>query len=186
MPVSPTRRTARHLALGLAGLAAAAAALASIVPAQAAPAANTEHVLSSAQDHQNVPTIARNWAAAWNSTDTTLLAKLFTTNGVYTDYALGKTMTGHEEITAWKVGTDQRIADVHVTILDAFQSGDHVAIEATYAGHINGAPTPFAVPITTILDLDHGKITTNHDNYSLSSVLAQSGLPADTTSAPTS
>jgi hypothetical protein len=185
MTVSLGRRTA----LIVAGLAATAAALASIIPAQAAPATNattSEQAHSGSQNHQSVPTIARDWAIAWNSTDTTLLAKLFTTNGVYIDYALGKTMIGHDQITGWKVGTDQRIADVHVTILDAFQNGDHVAIEATYAGHVNGAPTPFAVPITTVLDLDHGKIASNHDNYSLSSVLAQSGLPADTTSAPTS
>jgi ketosteroid isomerase-like protein len=172
-------------ALSVAGLIAAAATMASIVPAQAAPATNAttiQHTLPGPRNQQNVPTIARDWAAAWNSSDTTLLAKLFTENGVYVDYALGKTMIGHEAITGWKVGTDQRIADVHVTILDAFQSGDHVAIEATYAGHVNGAPNPFAVPITTILDLDHGKIASNHDNYSLSSVLAQSGLPAGTTS----
>jgi hypothetical protein len=182
MTLSLSRRTA----LSIAGLAAAAAALISIVPAQATPVTHTTTTEQTDRGTRNEPTIARDWAIAWNSTNTTLLAKLFTANGVYTDYALGKTMIGHEEITGWKVGTDERIADVHVTILNAFQSGDHVAIEATYAGHVNGAPTPFAVPITTILDLDHGKIASNHDNYSLSSVLAQSGLPADTTSAPTS
>jgi hypothetical protein len=180
MIVSIGRRTA----LSAAGLVAAAATLASIVPAQAAPTAkatNIEQTLRGTQNHQNGPKIAWDWAAAWNSSDTTLLAKLFTKNGVYVDYALGKTMTGRDEIIGWKVGTDQRIADVHVTVLNAFESGGHVAIEATYAGHVNGAPKPFAVPITTILDLDHGKIASDHDNYSLSSVLAQSGLPADGT-----
>lgn len=142
--------------------------------------------LHGTQNHHDTPKIAQEWIDAWNSSDTTLLAKLFTDNGVYTDYALGKTMTGSDEITGWKVGTDERIADVHVTILEAFESGDHVAIEATYSGHINGAPNPFAVPITTILELEHGKIASDHDNYSLSSVLAQSGLPADTISAPNS
>ena len=168
----------RRTALSVAGLAAAAATLTWIIPAQAAPAAQATNI------EQPAPKIAVDWAAAWNSSDTTLLAKLFTHNGIYTDYALDKTMTGSQEITAWKVGTDQRIADIHVTILNAFQSDNHIAIEATYAGHVNGAPTPFAVPITTILELDHGKIASDHDNYSLSSVLAQSGLPADTTSAP--
>ena len=187
MIISFPRRTARRVALSVVGLAAVATAVASIGPAQAAGAAKaptSDHTLSHTQDHPNEPKIAQDWATAWNSSDTTLLAGLFTPDGVYIDYALGKTMTGSAAITGWKVGTDQRIADVHVTILDAFQSGDHVAIEATYAGHVNGAPTPFAVPITTILQLDHGKIASDHDNYSLSSVLAQSGLPADTTSAP--
>lgn len=175
MTDSPGRRAA----LAVAGLGAAAVTLAWIVPAQAAPA-------KAAHAGQAGPKIARDWAAAWNSSDTTLLARLFTKNGVYTDYALGKTMTGRDEITGWKAGTDQRIADVHVTILNAFESGDHVAVEATYSGHVNGAPKAFAVPITTILDLDHGKIASDHDNYSLSSVLAQSGLPADETSSTSS
>jgi limonene-1,2-epoxide hydrolase len=174
-----TASTARRTALGAAGLAAiAAATLAWAVPAQAAPAATTAH------SEQTEPKIAAAWIAAWNSSDTTLLAKLFTPHGVYTDYALGKTMTGRDQVTAWKVGTDQRIADVHVTLLNAFQSGNHIAIEATYSGHINGAPTPFAVPITTILDLQHGEITTDHDNYNLTAVLTQSGLPTNTTTAP--
>ena len=170
---------ARRAVLSAVVLAAlAAATLAWAVPAQAAPATRPAHT------EQTEPTIAVEWVAAWNSSDTTLLAGLFTPHGVYTDYALGKTMTGRAQVTDWKTGTDQRIADVHVTLLNAFQSGNHIAIEATYSGHINGAPTPFAVPITTILDLNHNKITTDHDNYNLTAVLTQSGLPTNTTTTP--
>jgi steroid delta-isomerase-like uncharacterized protein len=176
-----THFTARRTAISVTILAAAAIGLTGVATAQAgtatkaAPTAQTTH---SVQNHQSEPRIAREWAAAWNSSDTTLLAKLFTKNAVYIDYALGKTMIGHEQITAWKVGTDERIAEVHVTIVDAFQSGDHVAMEMTYAGHVNGAPNAFAVRLTTILDLDHGKISGDRDNYNLSTILAQSGLPA--------
>jgi hypothetical protein len=66
-------------------------------------------------------------------------------------------------------------------VLRSFRSGNHVTIESTYSGHIKGAPTPFAVPICTVLDLRHGKIARNQDYYSLASVPAQSGLPADWT-----
>jgi limonene-1,2-epoxide hydrolase len=176
-----THFTARRNALSVAILAVAAIALtgaASTQPAIGAKATPIAQTTRSARNRQTEPKIAREWAAAWNSSDTTSLAKLFTTNAVYTDYALGKTMIGHEQITAWKVGTDQRIADVHVTVLNAFQTGDHVAMEMIYAGHVNGAPNAFAVHLTTILDLDHGKISGDRDNYNLSTILAQSGLPA--------
>jgi hypothetical protein len=176
-----THFTVRRTALSVAILAAAAIGLTGVAsahaatPSKAAPTAQATHRV---QNKPREPRIAREWAAAWNSSNTTLLAKLFTKNAVYVDYALGKTLIGHEQITAWKVGTDERIADVHVTLVDAFQGDGHVAIELIYAGHVNGAPNPFAVRLTTILDLDHGKISGDRDNYSLSTILAQSGLPA--------
>jgi ketosteroid isomerase-like protein len=175
------RITARRTALGVAILAASAVALTGVAPAQAAIATKATPLAQTTNSAQNqgVPRIAREWAAAWNSTDTTLLAKLFTDNAVYNDFALGQTLIGHDQITAWKVGTDERIADVHVTILNAFQIGDHVAMEMIYAGHANGAPNPFAVRLTTILDLDHGKISGDRDNYNLSTILSQSGLPPE-------
>src|ERR1700733_570722 len=105
-----THLTARRTVLSVAILAAAAIGLTGVASAHAAiarkatPIAHTTH---SVQNQQGEPRIAREWAAAWNSSDTTLLAKLFTKNAVYIDYALGKTMTGHEQITAWKAGTDE-------------------------------------------------------------------------------
>ena len=84
---------------------------------------------------------------------------------------------GRAGVAAWKQGTDQLIADVHLTITETFRSGDHVAIETIYSGHIHGAPKPFAVPTTTILELKDGQITSDRDYYSLATLLAQSGLP---------
>jgi uncharacterized protein (TIGR02246 family) len=176
--------TARRAALGIAVPAIVAVTFAAVGPAQAAtPAGDSAATAStlSAQDHRSVPRIVREWAAAWNSTDSTQLAKLFTADGVYIDYAIGRTMTGRDQVTAWKAGTDQLIAGVDITVLDAFRSGDHVAIESIYSGHVNGAPRGFAVHGTTILDLHNGKIAVNKDNYSLATLLAQSGLPADWT-----
>jgi hypothetical protein len=92
MTVSIGRRTAP----GVVGLAAAAA-LAWVVPVLAAPAAkaaNVEQTPRGGQDHQNGPRIARDWAAAWNSSDTTLLAKLFTKDGVYVDPCLRRPVAG--------------------------------------------------------------------------------------------
>lgn len=48
-----------------------------------------------------------------------------------------------------------------------------------YSGHFRGAPSPFAVRGTTTFRMRDDLIETNTGNYSLSTVLAQSGLPAD-------
>lgn len=129
-----------------------------------------------------LPEIAIAWAAAWNGKPAEALGGLFTPDGTYTDHAIGLTLTGQEQISGWKARTNAMIDDASVTVSHAYRSGDHVTIEAVYAGHIKGAPTPFAVPMATLLDTrDDLLITADRDYYSLASVLAQSGLPADWT-----
>jgi|GEM_PF-6849000 len=128
-----------------------------------------------------IPEIVTAWAAAWTGTDPKALGALFTADATYTDHAIGATLTGQEQISGWKARTDAMIDDVHVTITSAYRAGDHVTIEAVYGGHLKGAPTPFDVPMATLLDTRGERITADRDFYSLSSVLAQSGLPADWT-----
>jgi hypothetical protein len=95
---------------------------------------------------------------------------------------VGITFHGRQEIAGWKAHADDLIADVHVTVRAAYRDGDHIAIEAVYAGHLKGAPEPFAVPMATLLDLNtRHQITSDQDFYNLGAVLAQSGLPADWT-----
>ena len=118
---------------------------------------------------------------AWNTNNAAGLAGLFTKDGIYIDYAIGATMHGRDEIAAWESGTHQLIGNVHIQVLNAFGDRNHVAIESIYSGHIQGAPKPFAVNLTSIIELSHGKITSNKDYYNLAAVLAQSGLPADWT-----
>ncbi|MBS2538693.1 nuclear transport factor 2 family protein [Catenulispora sp. NF23] len=131
-----------------------------------------------------LPEIAIAWAAAWNGGNAGALGALFTADGAYTDHAIGATMTGQEQISGWKARTDAMIDDAAVKLVTAYRSGDRVTIEAVYSGHIKGAPTPFAVPMATLLDTrDDLLITADRDYYSLAAVLAQSGLPADWTPA---
>jgi limonene-1,2-epoxide hydrolase len=136
---------------------------------------------SGAESAHGKQDIVTRWAAAWNGTDPQALAKLFTQDGVYTDYGVNKVSAGRDGVAAWKSGTDQLIADVRVTVKDTFRGGDQIAAESTYSGHINGAPAPFAVPLTTIFDLRGKLIKADRDYYSLATLLAQSGLPADWT-----
>jgi ketosteroid isomerase-like protein len=130
-------------------------------------------------DTRNAPIIdvATAWASAWSGTDPHALARLFTSDATYTDLAVQVVREGQDGVVEWKRRTDRLIADVRVTVNASFRSGDQVAIETTYAGHIHGAPTPFAVPATTILRLRHGLIASDRDYYNLATVLAQSGLP---------
>jgi len=122
--------------------------------------------------------VVTSWAAAWNGSDPKALGALFTAAATYTDHAIGVTMTGQEQISGWKERTDALIENVHVTVNHAYRSGGHITIEAVYAGHIKGAPKPFAVDMATLLDVHGHHITADQDFYNLGSVLSQSGLPA--------
>ncbi|MFJ2747752.1 nuclear transport factor 2 family protein [Streptomyces sp. NPDC087297] len=132
---------------------------------------------------RRAPGIVGDWARAWNGTDPQALGALFTADGVYTDEAVAATFRGRKEIAGWKARADTLIDNVHVTVRTTRLDGDRVTVRAVYSGHLKGAPKPFAVPMTTVLDLDrnHCRISSDKDHYSLATVLAQSGLPADWT-----
>jgi ketosteroid isomerase-like protein len=127
----------------------------------------------------NLDQIATSWAAAWSGTDPAALGVLFTPNATYIDQGIGFTVTGRDQISGWKARTDSTIEDVRVTVKHISHCGDRITIEGVYAGHIKGAPTPFAVPLVTLLDLENGEIARDQDFYGLNAVFAQSGLPAD-------
>ncbi|MFI5980027.1 nuclear transport factor 2 family protein [Streptomyces sp. NPDC051555] len=132
--------------------------------------------------------IVADLARAWNGTEPQALGALFTADGTYVDLGVGVTFRGPREISGWKARADGLIANVHVTVRATHREGDRVTVDAVYSGHLKGAPKPFAVPMTTLLDLDanHCRIASDEDHYSLAAVLAQSGLPADwTPPAPT-
>ncbi|MFD4908111.1 nuclear transport factor 2 family protein [Kitasatospora purpeofusca] len=128
------------------------------------------------------PRIVADWVRAWNGTDPRALGALFTARGVYTDLGLGVVFHGREEISGWKARADRLIDGIHVTVRATHRDGSRITVDAVYAGRLKAAPEAFAVPMTTLLDLDsHGRIASDQDHYSLAEVLAQSGLPADWT-----
>ncbi|MGW4381283.1 nuclear transport factor 2 family protein [Kitasatospora sp. NPDC004531] len=153
-----------------------------IAAAVTAAGATTTAVAAQPSGHHE-PKIVAAWAAAWSGTDPAALGALFTSNASYTDQGIGVTMTGREQISGWKARTDAGIENVRITVHHAWRSGDHITVEGVYAGHIKGAPKSFAVPVATLLDTNGRQITSDQDFYSLSAVLAQSGLPADWTPA---
>lgn len=154
------------------------------VLAAAAALCGTASTAHAAQDtNRRTPGIVTAWAGAWNGTDPRALGALFTADGTYTDEAVAVTFRGRKEIFGWKARADSLIDNVHVTVRTTRSAGDRVTVQAVYSGHLKGAPKPFAVPMTTVLDLDENRcrITSDKDHYSLATVLRQSGLPADWT-----
>ncbi|MET9397401.1 nuclear transport factor 2 family protein [Kitasatospora sp. NPDC002965] len=154
-----------------------AAAALSAAPATTAFAAQDAHDAG-----RRPPRIVADWACAWNGTDPRALGALFTADGVYTDLGVGVTFHGRREIAGWKARADSLIDNVHVTVRATHRNGGRITVETVYAGRLKGAPKAFAVPMTTLLDVDRrGRITSDQDHYSLADVLTQSGLPADWT-----
>src|SRR5258708_2758711 len=89
---------------------------------------------ASAHPAPPTPEIVQDWAAASNTSDPQAMANLFTPDGTYTDLALNFVSTGHTAIAAWEQNTDLLIADVHITITEAFRSNNHIAAETVYSG----------------------------------------------------
>ncbi|MBN0048553.1 nuclear transport factor 2 family protein [Streptomyces actuosus] len=160
---------------------------ASVLIAATALCATTATTARAAQDaEQRPPRIVSHWAHAWNGADPQALGDLFTTGGTYTDEGVGVVFHGRREIAGWKARADALIDNVHVTVRTVRRHGHRITVEAIYAGRLKGAPKSFAVPMTTVLDLGghHCLIASDEDRYSLATVLAQSGLPADWTPPP--
>ncbi|MFF3863213.1 nuclear transport factor 2 family protein [Streptomyces sp. NPDC002209] len=171
--MNPARTTTTSRALGTMTVLTAAAALCATAP--------TAHAAQ--DDARRTPGIVTAWARAWNGTEPQALGALFTSDGTYTDEAVAVTFRGRTQIAGWKARADSLIDHVHVTVRAAHRDGDRITVRAVYSGHLKGAPEPFAVPMTTVLDLDanHCRIASDRDHYSLAAVLRQSGLPADWT-----
>ncbi|PWK34620.1 nuclear transport factor 2 family protein [Actinoplanes xinjiangensis] len=172
------------------GLAAATAFLAGTTPSSAASPseqtvrAGTKQVVEQAQQsrkNDQVPAIGRRWAAAWATTDTGDLARLYTRDAVYTDRALSLVFHGREGVKEWETGSHQLIDDLGFEVTGGFGGRDEVVVEGVFSGHIVGAPRPFAVPAVTVLRLRGNLIQSSNDYYNRGEILSDSGLPADWT-----
>ncbi|MEU4495934.1 nuclear transport factor 2 family protein [Streptomyces sp. NPDC023998] len=154
-----------------------------VLTAAAALCATASTAYAAQDTNRRAPRIVTAWARAWNGTNPQALGALFTADGTYTDEAVAVIFRGRKEIAGWKARADTLIDNVHVTIRATHLDGDRITVRAVYSGHLKGAPKPFAVPMTTLLGLDknHCRIASDRDHYSLATVLAQSGLPADWT-----
>lgn len=180
-----------NMRLIVAATVAALAVSGASVPAASAKATNGPSVLvravtatgdRSSAAQRRVPRLVTQWARAWNTAAADDLASLFTARATYSDFAFGATFTGRAEIAEWVRITHRSIDNLDVEVTDAFRTSDRIAVRWTFSGQIVGAPKPFSVPASTVMEIRRGKITYNGDYYNLAEVLRQSGLPSDATS----
>lgn len=158
-------------------IAAVSAAAAVLMILTASTGASGTQPAPEPAEHRSQPDLAQAFADAWNTSDQQALPALFTEDATYTDRGVGKVSDGREGVTQWRALTGQLIDDVHVEVVGAFRSGDHIAVETVYSGHIKGAPHGFAVPAASIINLRGNKIVNNTDYYNLADLLQQSELP---------
>lgn len=102
---------------------------------------------------------------------------LFTNDGIYQDFSLDYRFTGRAEIAQFVETSGRNVTGLHVTVTDAFRTGDRVGVRFVFSGQINGAPRAFSVPVFTVMELKGNKITYDGDYYNRLEVLRQSGLP---------
>lgn len=133
-----------------------------------------------------LPRMVAAWADAWNTASPRKMAALFTEDGVYQDNAFQVAMTGPAGAAQWVTITEQSIKNAHVDVVDAFREGNKIAVRWNFSGADTGAfakdrpatGKSFNVPVTTVMDLNGGKIQHLTDYYNLADLLRQVGLPA--------
>lgn len=193
---TPVRRPRLSVRLIVGAAITALAITGASVPAAAAPSTSGPSVVvtggpttagptlssdTSYDDHRRVPPLVTRWAKAWNIAAADDLASLFTARAAYQDFAFGATFAGRPAIAEWVRITHRSIDNLNVEVDDAFRVGDRISVRWTFSGQIVGAPKPFSVPVSTVMEIRRGRISYDGDYYNLAEVLRQSGLPADTT-----
>ncbi|KQR17357.1 nuclear transport factor 2 family protein [Cellulomonas sp. Leaf334] len=123
--------------------------------------------------------LAARWADAWNAGDADAMAALFTSTGTYDDYAFQSSFTGPDGVATWVDMTHEAIGDVAIAVDEVITGPDRAVVRGTFSGHLMGAPTPFAVPIVTVIETTGDQISAVADYYNRADVLGQSGLPLD-------
>ncbi|MGW6128731.1 nuclear transport factor 2 family protein [Cellulomonas sp. NPDC055163] len=126
-----------------------------------------------------VEELVEQWADAWTSGDADAMAALFTPSGTYDDVAFQASFTGPEGVATWVGMTHEAIADAGVDVEEIVETPDRAVVRWSFSGHFVGAPTPFSVPVLTLIEISDSKISAVTDYYNRADVLAQSGLPAD-------
>jgi steroid delta-isomerase-like uncharacterized protein len=137
-----------------------------------------------AQEMNTLPPIAQQWMNAWNDKDPEAMTALFTEDGTYEDLAFQAKFQGKEAVAAWVRLTADHIPDLKGEIIDAFQSGDKVAVRWTFTGTplemgpIQGTGKTFSVPAASLIELRGGRIASVTDFYNLADLFRQLGLDA--------
>ena len=131
----------------------------------------------------SVPSVVQAWMDAWNTGDAQGMSALFAEDGVYQDFAFQAQVEGKEGVEAWVELTVRNIPDTQVEIIEAFRTGDRIAVTWVFSGtperigSIEGTGASFSVPAVSIFELEGDLITRLGDYYNRADVFAQLGYP---------
>ena len=141
---------------------------------------------------RRIPKVIRQWERAWNTGDAEGMAKLFTRQGIYEDFAFQIKSQTRAGVAQWVNLTAASIPDAHVRVVDAFRAGRRIAVKWIFSGtpsSLGGQPSTgrsFAVAAVSYVELRGKRIHRIGDYYNLADVLRQLGLPGDTWTPPNS
>ncbi len=141
---------------------------------------------------RRIPKVIRQWERAWNTGDAEGMAKLFTPDGIYEDFAFQVKSQTRAGVAQWVNLTAASIPDAHVRVVDAFRAGRRIAVKWVFSGTPNslgGQPSTgrsFAVAAVSYVELRGKRIHRIGDYYNLADVLRQLELPGDTWTPPNS
>ena len=141
---------------------------------------------------RRIPKVIRQWEQAWNTGDAEGMAKLFTRDGIYEDFAFQIKSQTRAGVAQWVNLTAASIPDAHVRVVDAFRAGRRIAVKWIFSGtpsSLGGQPSTgrsFAVAAVSYVELRGKRIHRIGDYYNLADVLRQLELPGDTWTPPNS
>ena len=132
---------------------------------------------------RSVPPVVQAWMDAWNTGDTQGMSELFAEDGVYQDFAFQAQVEGKEGVAVWVELTVRNIPDTQVEIIEAFETGDRIAVTWVFSGTperigpIEGTGASFSVPAVSVFELEGDLITRLGDYYNSADVFGQLGYP---------
>jgi steroid delta-isomerase-like uncharacterized protein len=142
-----------------------------------------------------LPEIAVAFSEAWSSGDPEELVAIYAEDALFEEVVLGGEVThGRDELRAYAGAVYAAFPDFAATPVNAFASGNRVAVEwaltGTYSGQFGSLPLgsgqQVAVRVATVLELtDRGLIRRDREYWDFATVLTQLGVTAQAEPAAT-
>lgn len=135
-----------------------------------------------AEARRSTPKVIQNWIIGQQS-NPTLLANLYTLDGIFEDVPNGFSIQGPSNILCFAQGVQKIFGNIKIEVLNIFATGKFAVLEYYFSATNNGfIPVPetlgksFRVRTITLFELKGNKIERNSDYYDNAAILVQLGL----------
>ncbi len=130
----------------------------------------------------DIPNVIQDWIIGQQS-NPTLLANLYTIDGIFEDVPNGFRIQGPSNILCFAQGVQKIFGNIKIELQDVFATKKFAVIEYYFSATNNGfIPVPdtigktFRVRTVTFFELKRNKIQRNSDYYDNAAILVQFGL----------